>query len=184
MYSYRKRYFYPIHVDGPNPDLAQMLLEHYGGKDGEMTQVAQYLNHQVNIDNRYLRELLGLITAEELAHLETLGAMIIKLGGDLHRLHNAQGNLWSMSYVNPFTDVERLLKANAALEKRSRLLYEKHASLTDDQGVKRLLTFLARRDGIHQKLLYRCHKVMSEDGQTDRYMEIIYDYKMSLQVLE
>lgn len=184
MYSYRKRFFYPIHVDKPDPELAQILLEHYGGKDGEMTQIVQYLNHQVNIDNRYIRELIGLITAEELAHFETLGAMIIKLGGNLHRLQNTQGALWSMNYVVPFSDVERLLKANAALEKRSRLLYEKHASLTEDPGVKRLLSFLARREGIHQKLLYRCHKLITEDGQNDQFMEIIYDYKMSLQVLE
>lgn len=184
MYTYRKRFFYPIHVDGPDPVLAKQLLEHYGGKDGELTQVVQYLNHQINIDNRYIRELLGLIVAEELAHLETLSAMIIKLGGEVNRLSNPNDSAWSLTYVNQFSEPEKLLRANAALEKRARLLYEKHASMTQDPGVKRLLFFLAKREGIHQKLLYRCHKVMTEGGTSEHYMEIIYDYKMSLQVLE
>ncbi|AGA68738.1 Mn-containing catalase [Desulfitobacterium dichloroeliminans LMG P-21439] len=184
MYSYRKRFFYPIHVEGPDPVLAKQLIEHYGGKDGELTQVVQYLNHQVNIDNRYIRELLGLISAEELAHLETLSAMIIKLGGEVHRLVNASDQAWSLANVYQYSESEKILRANVALEKRARLQYEEHANLTQDPGVKRLLSFLARREGIHQKLLYRCHKVMMEGGSSEHYMGIIYDYKMSLQVLD
>ena len=183
MYTYRKRFFYPIHVEGPDPVMAKQLLEHYAGKDGELTQVVQYLNHQVNIDNRYIRELLGLITAEELAHLETLAAMIIKLGGEVNRL-TANDSPWSLTFVNQYSEPEKLLRANAALEKRARLLYEKHASMTQDPGVKRLLNFLARREGVHQKLLYQSYKIMTEGGTSEQYMEIIYEYKMSLQVLE
>ncbi|SHN86667.1 manganese catalase family protein [Desulfitobacterium chlororespirans] len=184
MYIYRKRFFYPIHVERPDPVLAKELLEHYGGRDGELTQAVQYLNHQVNIDNRFLRELLGLIMAEELAHLETLSAMITKLGGEVARLSDHEDIPWSLSYVNQYSEPDKLLKANAALEKRARLLYEKHAAMTQDPGVKRLLTFLARREGVHQRLLYRCYKVLTEGGTSEQYMEIIYEYKMSLQVLE
>lgn len=184
MYTYRKRFFYPIHVEGPDPDMAKLLLEHYAGKDGELTQVIQYLNHQVNIDNRFLRELLGLIMAEELAHLETLSAMIIKLGGEVTRMINPNNSPWSLTFVNQYSEPDKILRANAALEKRARLLYEKHAAMTQDPGVKRLLSFLAHREGVHQKLLYQSHKVMTEGGTSEQYMDIIYEYKMSLQVLE
>lgn len=184
MYSYRKRFFYPIHVEKPDPALAKQLLDHYGGKYGELTQVVQYLNHQVNIDSRYLRELLGLITAEELAHLETLSAMIIKLGGEVKRLTDHNETSWSLTCVNQYSEQEKILRANIALEKKARIAYENHASMTQDLGVKRLLSFLARREAIHHKLLIRCHKVLIEDGTAEQYMEIIYDYKMSLQVLD
>jgi len=184
VYTYRRRFFYPIHVEGPDPSLAKQLLEHYAGKDGELTQVVQYLNHQVNIDNRYLRELLGLITAEELAHMETLAAMIIKLGGEVQKLSGPDDLPWSLNYVSQFTEPEKILKANAAMEKRARLSYEKHASMTRDPGVRRLLTFLAQREYLHQRLLFQSYKVLREGGSSEQYMDIIYEYKMSLQVLE
>jgi spore coat protein JC len=61
---------------------------------------------------------------------------------------------------------------------------EKQLSRTTDPGVKRLLSFLARREGIHQNLLKRSLKTLTEGGSSEQYMEIIYDYKMSLQVLD
>lgn len=184
MYNYRKRFFYPIHVERSDPNLAKLLLEHYGGKDGELTQVLQYLNHQSNMSNRVLRELLGLIAAEELAHLETLATVIGKLSGEAISYVSSDGLPWNIDYVNQNMDPATMLKADIALEIRSRVLFEKQMSQTADPGVKRLLGFLARREGIHQNLLKRSHKTLTEGGSPEQYMEIIYDYKMSLQVLD
>lgn len=184
VYSYRKRFFYPIHVERPDPEFARQLLEHYGGRDGELTQITQYLNHQANINHRFLRELLGLIIAEELAHLETLTALIAKLGGDPVRYQNSLGEKWTIYSVDQCTEPLEILKADIELEIRSRVLYEKHMSLTSDPGVKRLLGFLARREGIHQSLLNRSRKILIEGKAPEQFTEIIYDYKMSLQVLE
>jgi spore coat protein JC len=183
VYNYRKRFFYPIHVERADPALAKKLLEHYGGKDGELTQVTQYLNHQANSANRFLRELLGLIAAEELAHLEAMATVINKLGEDLY-YKSSKGIAWDIRYVNQNTEPVTMLKADVSLEIRSRVLYEKHMSQTTDVGVQRLLGFLARREGIHQSLLNRSCKALSDVGSTEQFMEIIYDYKMSLQVLE
>lgn len=184
MYSYRKRFFYPIHVERSDPNLAKLLLEHYGGKDGELTQVLQYLNHQANMSHRFLKELLGLIAAEELAHLETLATVIDKLDGEALSYVSSNGLTWDMAYVDQDSDLEAMLKADIALEIRSRVLLEKQMSRTADPGVKRLLGFLARREGIHQSLLKRSLKTLVESGSAEQYMEIIYDYKMSLQILD
>jgi spore coat protein JC len=185
VYNYRKRFFYPIHVERSDPALAELLLEHYGGKDGELTQVVQYLNHQTNVENRYLKELLGLIAAEELAHLEIIAVVIDKLGGDAIQYINPRGEAWDIRYVNQGSEPISLLKADIALEIQSRLLYEKLLSMTSDPGVKSILGFLARREGIHQSLLNRSRKLLADKGTPDQALtEIIYDYKISLQVLD
>lgn len=183
VYSYRKRFFYPIHVERSDPAFAKQLSEHFGGKEGELTQIIQYLNHQVNMGHRFLRELFGLIAAEELAHLETIAAVITKLGGDPILYTNAKGEAWNIRYLNQSTEPLQILKADIELEVRSRVLYEKHIELTNDPGVKQLLAFLARREGIHQSLLNRSRKILGGKSQ-EQFTEIIYDYKMSLQVLE
>lgn len=184
VYSYRKRFFYPIHVERSDPTLARQLLEHYGGKDSELTQVVQYLNHQANIGHRFIRELLGLITAEELAHLEILATVISKLGGDPVLFTDAKRESWGIRYTNQSKEPLQMLKADIELEIRSRIFYEKHLSLTNDPGVKRVLAFLARREGIHQSLLNRSRKLLGEGKSPEQFSEIIYDYKMSLQILE
>jgi spore coat protein JC len=89
-----------------------------------------------------------------------------------------------MGYVNQESDPDKMLKADVDLEIRSRLLFEKHLSLTSDSGVKRVLAFLARREGVHQSLLKRARKTLADGGASEQYLEIIYDYKMSLQVLD
>ena len=184
VYNYRKRFFYPIHVERPDPAFAKLLLEHYGGKDGELSQITQYLNHQANVSNRFVRELLGLIAAEELAHLEILSAVINKLEGELIRFVNEQGESWKVEYVDQSTDPLEMLRADIDLEIRSRSLYEKHLAMARDPGVRKILGFIARREGIHQTLLIRSRRFLVEGVPLEQFNGIIYDYKMSLQVLE
>lgn len=184
VYHYRKRFFYPIHVEGPDPRFAQLLLEHYSGRDGELSQVTQYLSHQANIANRFVRELLGLMIAEELAHLEILSTLIHKLDGELGYFVNRRGEPWRLEFIAQGTDPLRLIKADIELEHRSRILYEKGMGRTKDPGVQKILQFLSHREGIHQSLLIRSHKMMEEGAPNDQFHQLIYDYKMSLQVLE
>ncbi|AHF06402.1 manganese catalase family protein [Desulfitobacterium metallireducens] len=184
MYNYRKRFFYPIHVARPDPEFAQILLEHYAGRDGELSQITQYLSHQANISDRFVRELYGLIIAEELAHLEILSTLIHKLGGELGYYVNNRGEPWKLEYIEQGTDPLQLLKIDIDLELSSRSLYEKSVEKTKDPGIRKILHFIGRREEIHQSLLVRSRKLMIEGACNGQYNQLIYDYKMSLQVLE
>lgn len=184
MYNYRKRFFYPIHVERPDPVFAKRLLEHYGGKEGELTQITQYLDHQAKITNRFVRELFGLIIAEELAHLEILSTLIHKLEGESIQFVSRSGEPWKLNYIVQGADPLNLLKADIELEIRSRGIYEKSLSMTKDPGVRKIIHFLAHREGVHQNLFIRSRKCMAEGLSNEHYSQIIYDYKMSLQVLE
>jgi len=70
VFNFRKQIFYPIHVERQDLTFAKVLLEHYAGRNSELSSSIQYINHRSNISNRYTRELLGLFAAEELGHME------------------------------------------------------------------------------------------------------------------
>lgn len=183
MFNYRKRLFFPVYVDHPDPEFGEVLLEHYGGKDSEFSAAAQYLNHRTYLANRYLRELLGLLAAEELGHMEMLSLAITKLGLPVSYV-NSVGEPWNPSYLDsvrePRTILERAIKA----EERAKVLYERDSSLTRDDGLIKMIEFLIRREQVHQRLLEQAVRCLDGLEPADKYPELIYEYKMSLQVLE
>lgn len=184
MFGYRKRLFYPLNIEEPDPVFAQVLMEHYAGRDSEFSAAVQYLNHRSNMKNHHLRELLGLIAAEELGHMELIAACINKLGGQPVSYLNAQGSPWELAFIDQSSDPLSVLEANINLEDRSRTLYQKHMKRANDPGVQRTLAFLANREDVHKKLLQKALRNFKQVGGPEKFPELIYEYKMSLQVLE
>ena len=45
MFSYAKPLFYPVHVQLRDPVFGQVLLEHYGGKDSELSVIYITISH-------------------------------------------------------------------------------------------------------------------------------------------
>lgn len=183
MFSYRKRLLYPVTVERRDPLFAQEMQEHYGGRDAEFTAVSQYLNHRSNMSNRYVKELLGMIAAEEASHLEMIGLTISKLGGTPAYV-NAQGVPWHMEYVDQGFDPVEMLQADIEAETRTHDLYSRHLQMTYDPGIKKLINFLAGREEVHRHLCQKAQKMIAKDASQDQFAHLIYEYKMSLQVLE
>ncbi|MTI67857.1 MAG: manganese containing catalase [Firmicutes bacterium] len=46
MWIYEKKIQYPVRVDTCNPALAQMILEQFGGGDGELGAAVRYLTQR------------------------------------------------------------------------------------------------------------------------------------------
>jgi spore coat protein JC len=72
MFSYEKMLQYPVNIKNPNPKYAQIVLEQYGGPDGELGASLRYLSQRFSMP--YL-ELKGLLTdigreASEMFHSE------------------------------------------------------------------------------------------------------------------
>lgn len=66
----KKKLQYPVKVGTCNPALAKLLIEQYGGADGELAAALRYLNQRYTIPDK----VIGLLTdigTEEFAHLET-----------------------------------------------------------------------------------------------------------------
>ncbi|MDA8227937.1 MAG: manganese catalase family protein [Desulfitobacterium hafniense] len=183
MFGYRKRLFYPVHIECTDQEVAVALVEHYGGKDSELSAALQYLNHRSNITNRYISELLGLIAAEELSHLEVIAAIINKIGLPLNYV-NSKELAWTLRFIDQSADLIQMLEADIESETRSKALYGRHLGMVSDPGLKKILLFLRKREEVHKSLLQRALSLVKQGGSQEQFSKLIYDYRMSLQVLE
>jgi len=184
VFGYRKRLFYPIHVERPDPVFAKVLFEHYAGKDSEFSTAVQYLNHRSNMPNRHVRELLSLIAAEELGHMELIAVAINKLGGPPLSYADSQGVPWVINYIDQSVDPVNMLQVDVQTETRETELYQQHLEMTCDSNMKRLISFLIGREDVHKRLLQKAQSLFGETGSPEEFNELIYDYKISLQILE
>lgn len=184
MFSHQERLLFPVHAEHSDPRFGQILLEHYGGKDSEFSAATQYLNHRSNMKNRYLRELLGLIAAEELSHMEMIAVAINKLGGPPLCYINSQGIPWNMSYVDQSLDPIARLEANAEAEIRARALYNLHLTMTNDPGMRRMITFLGSREDVHKHLFLKAKAMLLRHEPLENFSKLISEYRNSLRMVE
>lgn len=181
MFSYSKPLFYPVQVQFRDPVFGQVLLEHYGGKDSEYSAATQYLNHRSNLQNRFLRDLLGLIAAEEMGHMEMIAVAIKKLGGPPLSYVNSQGIVWNMSYIDQNLDPIAMFQADVEAEVRARILYDHHFAMTNDPGLKKMISFLGSREDVHKHLFQKAQQLIQHAAPPDQFNELIISYKLSLQ---
>ena len=83
MFSYEKMLQYPVNIKNPNPKYAQIVLEQYGGPDGELGASLRYLSQRFSMPYPELKGLLTDIGTEELGHLEMIGAIVYQLTRNL-----------------------------------------------------------------------------------------------------
>ncbi|GAE51194.1 hypothetical protein XPR_2329 [Xanthomonas arboricola pv. pruni MAFF 301420] len=76
---HNKRLMYTVRVAGPNPDLATLMLEQFGGPQGELAAAMQYFTQALGEDDPGRKDLLFDIATEELSHLEIIGSIIAML---------------------------------------------------------------------------------------------------------
>lgn len=184
MFSYSNPLFYPVNVQLRDPVFGQVLLEHYGGKDSEFSAATQYLNHRSNMRNCYIRDLLGLIAAEEMGHMEMIAVAINKLGGPPLSYINSQGIPWNISYVDQNLDPLAMLQADVEAEVRARILYNQHFAMTNDPDLKNMISFLGSREDVHKHLFQRAQVLIQHSAPLEQFNELIIEYTMSLRTFE
>ena len=79
MFMHNKRLQYTVRVAEPNPRLATMMLEQFGGADGELAAAMRYFTQGIGEDDAGRKDLLLDIATEELSHLEVIGSIIAML---------------------------------------------------------------------------------------------------------
>jgi Mn-containing catalase len=73
MYHHVKKLMYTVRVDEPDPAFGNMLLEQFGGANGELAAAMQYSIQGLNCEDPSRKDLLMDIGTEELSHLEIVG---------------------------------------------------------------------------------------------------------------
>jgi Mn-containing catalase len=171
MYHHVKKLMYTVRVDSADPAFGNMLLEQFGGANGELAAAMQYSIQGLNCEDPERKDLLMDIGTEELSHLEIVGALarlhlkplkfdraaaeqdplIAIAGGGGVNLFNSQGNPWTADYLKITGELDVDLRSNIAAEARAKIVYERLINFTDDSGTKDALQFLMTREITHMK---------------------------------
>jgi Mn-containing catalase len=171
MYHHVKQLMYTVRVGIPDPRFGNMLLEQFGGANGELAAAMQYSVQGLNCDDPERKDLLMDIGTEELSHLEVVGTLarmhlkplkterraaqadplIAIAGGGGVALFNSMGNAWTADYLKITGELDVDLRSNIAAEARAKIVYERLINFTDDQGTIDTLQFLMTREVTHMK---------------------------------
>lgn len=98
MFRHVKKLQYTVRVSEPNPGLANLLLEQFGGPQGELAAAMRYFTQGLGDDDPGRRDMLMDIATEELSHLEIIGSLVGMLNkgakGKLAEGTEAEGELY------------------------------------------------------------------------------------------
>ncbi|MFP3994984.1 manganese catalase family protein [Pseudomonas capeferrum] len=98
MFMHNKRLQYTVRVAEPNSGLANLLLEQFGGPQGELAAAMRYFTQAVTEDDPGRKDMLFDIATEELSHLEIIGSIVVMLNkgakGRLAEGAEAEGELY------------------------------------------------------------------------------------------
>jgi Mn-containing catalase len=183
MYHHIKSLMYLVRVGTPDPAFGNMLLEQFGGANGELAAAMQYSVQGLNCEDPALKDMLMDIGTEELSHLEVVGSLarmhlkpmktsreaaeadplVAIAGGSGVTLCNSMGNPWTADYLKVTGEIDVDLRSNIAAEARAKIVYERLINFTDDQGTKDALQFLMTREITHMKVFMAALESLGKD---------------------
>ena len=79
MFAHNKRLQYTVRVSETNPGLANLMLEQFGGPQGELAAACRYFTQYLAEDDPGRKDMLIDIATEELSHLEVIGTIVAML---------------------------------------------------------------------------------------------------------
>ncbi|MDY6922940.1 MAG: manganese catalase family protein [Pseudomonadota bacterium] len=79
MFMHNKRLMYTVRVSEPNPALATLMLEQFGGPQGELAAAMRYFTQALAEEDPGRKDMLLDIATEELSHLEVIGSIVSML---------------------------------------------------------------------------------------------------------
>jgi Mn-containing catalase len=79
MFIHNKMLQYTVRVSQPNPVLGSLMLEQFGGPDGELAAAMRYFTQALAEDDPGRKDMLHDIATEELSHLEVIGSIVAML---------------------------------------------------------------------------------------------------------
>lgn len=171
MYHHVKELMYTVRVGRPDPAFGNMLLEQFGGANGELAAAMQYSIQGLNCTDPERKDMLMDIGTEELSHLEVVGTLarmhlkpmkkdrtaaeadplIAIAGGGGVALCNSMGNPWTADYLKVTGELDVDLRSNIAAEARAKIVYERLIDFSGDTDTKDALQFLMTREITHMK---------------------------------
>ena len=128
MFAHNKRLQYTVRVNETNPGLANLLLEQFGGPQGELAAACRYFTQALAEGDAGRKDMLMDIATEELSHLEVIGTMVAMLN------KGAKGRI--SEAVEEEAELYRSITGPGNDSHLTQLLYGAGAPLTNSAGVK------------------------------------------------
>jgi manganese catalase len=75
MFMHNKRLQYTVRVSEPDPKLATLMLEQFGGPQGELAAAMRYFTQALTEEDPGRKDMLYDIATEEMSHLEIIGSI-------------------------------------------------------------------------------------------------------------
>ncbi len=169
MWIYEKKLEFPIKITKPDARLAKIMIEQYGGPDGELGASLRYLSQKFTMVTPEAKATLNDIATEEFAHVEMMGTIVSQLtrgltkqqiidsGLDAYYVNHGLGVYPSAASGVPFSAMALQSKGDPitdlyedmAAEQKARSTYEYLIDLTEDPEVLAPLRFLREREIVH-----------------------------------
>jgi Mn-containing catalase len=126
MFIHNKKLQFTVRVSEPNPVLASLMLEQFGGPQGELAAAMRYFTQSLGEDDPGRKDMLLDIATEELSHLEVIGSLVSMLNKGIHA---------SLS-EKAMTEAELYRSLTAGGDSHTQaILYGGAPSLTNSSGV-------------------------------------------------
>ena len=169
MWNYEKRLIYPVNIKQPDPKMAKLIIDAYGGPDGELGASLRYLSQRYSMPCKEVAGLLTDIGTEELSHLELVCAMVYQLTRNLTHAEIEEGG-FAPYYIDHTTGIYPVdasgvpyntvafqskgdpitdLFEDMAAEQKARTGYDNLLRLAKDYDVADPLRFLRQREIVH-----------------------------------
>ena len=127
MFSHNKRLQYTVRVNECNPGLANLMLEQFGGPQGELAAACRYFTQYLAEDDPGRKDMLIDIATEELSHLEVIGTIVAMLN------KGAKGRI--AEGVNNTAELYRGISGEGNDSHVTQMLYGGGPALTNSGGV-------------------------------------------------
>ncbi|HEY3668578.1 MAG TPA: manganese catalase family protein [Polyangiaceae bacterium] len=127
MFMHNKRLQYTVRVTETNPGLANLMLEQFGGPQGELAAAMRYFTQALAEDDPGRKDMLLDIATEELSHLEVIGSIVNML------LKGSKGKLAEGAMEQ--ADLYRDISGGGNDSHVTQLLYGGGAPLVNSAGV-------------------------------------------------
>lgn len=131
MFLHNPKMMYTVRVDQPNPEFGKLLLEQFGGPNGELAAAMRYFTQGWNEPDARRRSMLLDIATEELSHLEMVAQSLVLLlkGSPSELVDQVEGN-----YLGELLDGKAPDFVNLSLNSGETLLGGGGPRLTDSMG--------------------------------------------------
>ena len=183
MYHHIKELMYTVRVGTPDPKFGNMLLEQFGGANGELAAAMQYSVQGSTAKTPTARTCSWTsapkssaiwrssapspgCTSNRLKHdprRAEADPLIAIAGGGGVDLFNSMGNPWTADYLKITGELDVDLRSNIAAEARAKIVYERLIKFSDDPETKDALQFLMTREITHMKAFMAALESMGKD---------------------